>query len=281
MLNIGIVGLDSSHSVSFSRYFNADEGRAFGRVVAAWPGGSSDVGLSANRVEAFTAQVRDSYQVEIVPRIAEVTAKCDAVLLLSMDGRRHAAQFAEIVERGCPVYINKPLATSSSDARAIAALATWRHVNWFSASMLRCVDLGPGKCSRAEVTCPLWFDDSNPGWFWYGIHGIELLYAAMGSGVASVSVRSVRERELLVARWHDGRSGIVRGMLKKDVSYSISLDGGPTQIVPLPMRRVEEATARFLSGEAAPVRNEETLEIIRCIEAANESRARSGREVAL
>jgi hypothetical protein len=281
MLNIGIVGLDSSHAVSFSRYFNADEGKALGRVVAAWPGGSSDVSLSAGRVVGFTSHVRDSYQVEIMPRIADVAAKCDAILLLSMDARRHPAQFAEIAEYGRPVYINKPLATSSSDARTIAALAKCRHIRWLSASMLRCVDLGTAKCSRAEVTCPLWFDESNPGWFWYGIHGIELLYAAMGGGVASVSVRSVRARELLVARWHDGRSGIVRGMLRNDVNYAISLDGGPTQILPLPARKFEEATARFLNGEAAPVQNEETLEIIRCIEAANESRARAGREVVL
>lgn len=287
-MKIGIVGLDSSHAVMFARFFNEREAGRLGRVTAAWPGGSQDVALSAGRVAEFTRQVREQHGVRIVSTAHDVAAATDAVLLLSMDGRVHAAQFAEIAEaatsRKTPlnVYINKPLAASSDDARAIAAIAEKSGVRWFSASMLRFVEGFAANARDARITCPLWWDDgANPGWLWYGMHGIELAYAAMGAGVVSVSTHSEAACETATLRWRDGRGATVRGALDKEAPYALALNGGASREIPLPAQAFEHATAAFLANGSPPVSNTETLEIMRCVEALNESRARGGREIML
>ncbi len=71
VLRAGIIGLDTSHVVAFTKVLNDPnaEGELAGvRVVAAYPGGSPDVVASASRVEGFTRQVRDM-GVEIVDSI--------------------------------------------------------------------------------------------------------------------------------------------------------------------------------------------------------------------
>src|SRR5688572_33175863 len=54
---IGIIGLDTSHSVAFTKIFNdpvaADDLGGF-RVVAAYPKGSNDIEVSVSRIAGFT-----------------------------------------------------------------------------------------------------------------------------------------------------------------------------------------------------------------------------------
>jgi predicted dehydrogenase len=289
-MKIGIIGLDSSHAVMFARFFNEQEKYRLGRVVAAWPGGSRDVALSAERVRGFTQQVRNDYGVNIVATVQEVSSACDALLLLSMDGRTRAAQFEAIARDGLRVYVNKPLATTSADAQHIARIAARTGVRWFSASMLRFVDGLNGRPRHAEASCPLWWDGgANAGWFWYGMHGIELIHTVMGPGVQSVAVRAVGETnsihgagcETLTLRWADGRHAILHGVLDQNAPYMLALDGGAAREISLPAKRFEQATAHFLATGEPPVANAETLEIIRCVEAANESRSTGGRKIPL
>ena len=61
-LRIGMIGLDTSHVIGFTKLLNNPESEHHvpgGRVVVAYPGGSSDFELSWSRVEGFTTQLRD------------------------------------------------------------------------------------------------------------------------------------------------------------------------------------------------------------------------------
>src|SRR5438445_3384415 len=87
ILRAGIIGLDTSHVVAFTKVLNnpKNEGDLAGvRVVAAFPGGSKDVPSSRDRVEGFTKQLRDQFNVEIVSSIEELVAKVDVVFLESV-----------------------------------------------------------------------------------------------------------------------------------------------------------------------------------------------------
>jgi len=67
-LRAGIIGLDTSHVIAFTKALNDPERTdelADVRVVAAYPGGSPDIAASADRIEGFTRQVADM-GVEIV-----------------------------------------------------------------------------------------------------------------------------------------------------------------------------------------------------------------------
>ena len=88
VFRIGMIGLDTSHVVAFTKVINNPEKNYGCKVVVGYPGGSPDVPSSANRVEGYTKQLREQYGVEIVDSIEELCRKVDGVLLESVDGRK-------------------------------------------------------------------------------------------------------------------------------------------------------------------------------------------------
>src|SRR5215207_8176779 len=121
-LRVGIIGTDTSHVPAFTKAFR-DHPEWKITVVAAYKGGSPDFPVSANRVEGFAKTIHDEYGVELVDSIEALLAKVDVVLLESVDGRPHLAQATPVLEAGKRVFIDKPLAASLADARAIAGLS--------------------------------------------------------------------------------------------------------------------------------------------------------------
>ena len=94
-LRAGIIGLDTSHVVAFTKLLNAATPKpevAGVRVVAAYPGGSPDIPSSRDRVAGYTKELRDKFGVTIVGSIDELLAQVDVVLLESVDGRPHLEQ---------------------------------------------------------------------------------------------------------------------------------------------------------------------------------------------
>jgi hypothetical protein len=94
-LRIGLIGLDSSHAVTFTELINDTSRRDHvpgGRVVAAYKGWSRGLPSSDTRIERFTAAVTGKWEVPLVDSIETLLARVDAVLLLSVDARQHLAQ---------------------------------------------------------------------------------------------------------------------------------------------------------------------------------------------
>ena len=122
---VGIIGLDTSHSVAFTKTLNAtDAPTVYGgyKIVAAYPKGSNDILTSVERIPGYTEEVK-KMGVEIVPSIADLLKKVDVVLLETNDGRLHLDQAIQVLKAGKPLFIDKPIATSLSDAKAIFAAA--------------------------------------------------------------------------------------------------------------------------------------------------------------
>ena len=138
-LKAGIIGLDTSHVVAFSKVLNdpnAEGVLADVTVVAAYPGGSPDIPSSADRLEGFTQQLQDM-GIEIVGSIEDLLTKVDVVLLESVDGRPHLEQVKPVLAAGKPVFIDKPVAGNLADAIEIYRLAKEYDVPCFSSSSLR------------------------------------------------------------------------------------------------------------------------------------------------
>jgi len=217
-LRIGIIGLDTSHVSAFTKVLNdpANPDHVPGaRVVAAFKGGSPDVESSRTRVDGFTKELQEKWQVEIVPDIPTLCRKVDAVLVESVDGRRHLEQARQVIAAGKPLFIDKPLASTLEDAREIARLAKAAGVKWFSTSSLRYGEIAT-KMKFADATGAITW---GPGPMeehhyldlsWYAIHPVELLYALMGPGCVEVSRAYTPDADVVVGRWKDGRMGTVR-----------------------------------------------------------------------
>jgi len=294
---IAYIGLDTSHVVAFTKLLhNTDDQHhvAGARLVAAFPGGSPDLDVSINRVEGFTNTLKETYQTEIVESIAALEGKADAIFLESVDGRVHLEQFREVADWGLPVFIDKPLTVSSAQAREILELAKAKNVRVMTASAIRyaqpfqeaLADAEGGAIAGADVYGPMAFVEKLPGYFWYGIHSADMLFAAMGSGCQRVTARREGPYDVVVGEWADGRFGTMRGSRtgnssfggtlhreKRSRAYDVSTSTKPYYACLL------EQILAFLGG-SQPVALEESVEIIRFLEAANES-VETGKTVAL
>ena len=297
-LKIGLIGLDTSHVEGFASLLhdakNPDHVPG-GRIVAGFPGGSPDFPLSATRVPGYTQKLRDEHGVTMLGSPREVAAAVDVILHTTVDGRIHRAQFAEIASFRKPVFLDKPFAVTSQDARAIAALARENKTPLFSSSSLRfagalqtaLADDRSGRIFGAEFFGPLKLQPTQPGFFWYGIHTAEMLYATLGAGCVRVRVTATDDHEVAVGIWRDGRIGIIRGNRAGNDSFGgvIHREKASQWVDVAAGRRPDAgltlAIMEFFRGGPAPIALDETVELIRFLEAANESRDHGGREVSL
>ncbi|RMG39394.1 MAG: hypothetical protein D6725_05265, partial [Planctomycetota bacterium] len=184
-LKVGIIGLDTSHAIAFTRVLNAkDKPPQFRgcRVVAAYPRGSPDIASSVSRIPRYTEQIRQM-GVAVVDSIPELLRRVDVVLLETNDGRPHLEQALQVFRAGKPVFIDKPLAASLADVVAIYRAAEHYRVPVFSSSALRfssgvqAARRGEwGRIVRCETFSPCHLETTHPDLFWYGIHGVEMLY---------------------------------------------------------------------------------------------------------
>ena len=290
-LRLGLIGLDTSHVTAFTEILNnpaAKDHVKGARVVAAFKGGSPDIESSWSRVEDYTRTLREKHGVRIYDSIPEMCRDVDAVLLESVDGRPHLEQVRPVIAAGKPVYIDKPIAGTLSDAIEIFRLAEKAKVPVFTASSLRfgsntlAVRNGSiGTVTNAWTSSPAHVEKTHPDLFWYGVHGVESLFTVMGTGCVSVRRGTTPEGGIEVVGTWKGRR---RGMFREGKGYEGRAEGtkGSSPVgaydgyAPL-----IAAVVPFLKTGVAPVRPEETLEIFAFMEAADESKRRGGAEVTL
>ena len=294
---IGIIGLDTSHSTEFTKTFNAaDASPEFGgyKVVAAYPQGSRDIESSTSRVPGYIEEVK-KYGVEIVDSIPKLLEKVDVVLLESNDGRVHLKQAIPVFKSGKRMFIDKPIAGTLTDAFAIFQAAKDLKQPLFSSSSMRYMknmddiikDRNAGLVLGAETHGPAMLEETHPDFFWYGIHGIEALFAMMGTGCQTVSRVHTPNTDVVVGVWDGNRIGTFRGRRTPGralytyggnafLANSIKNMGESPGYAPL----LKEVVKYFQTG-VSPVTQEETLEIFTFMEAADESKRRGGASVSL
>ena len=134
---LGIIGLDTSHVIAFTKEINNPENNYGCKVVAGYRGGSPDIASSADRIDGFTQKLRDDYGLEIVDTIEELCTKVDGILLESVDGRPHLEQIKPVLAAGKPVFVDKPMAGNLGDVIEIFRLAKEAGVPCWSSSSLR------------------------------------------------------------------------------------------------------------------------------------------------
>jgi predicted dehydrogenase len=172
--------------------------------------------------------------VELVDREEQLLGRVDAVFVLSNEGGVHLARSEPFLHAGVPVFVDKPLATSTADARRIVARAVRSGTCVISCSALRWAhdlralaqDLDAGEIRGADVFAPAPLHDRNPGLFHYGVHGVEMLYALLGPGCVSVSCAREASSEVVVGRWRDGRIGVLRGLRADPRDYGVTIHRG-------------------------------------------------------
>jgi predicted dehydrogenase len=259
------------------------------RVVAAYPKGSPDIESSVSRVPKYTEEVKAN-GVEIVDSIEELVKKVDVVFLETNDGRPHLEQVLPVLKAGKPVFIDKPIAASLSDAVAIFEAARKYKTPVFSSSSLRYMEGAQaardgesvGKVKAAETFSPCIIESTHPDLFWYGIHGVEALFTVMGTGCQSVKrTEDTLTKTVVVGSWTGERTGTFTGHKKpQGFGGKVTGDKGTAELgeyhgyPPL----LTDIVKFFRTGQP-PVTEAETLEIYAFMEAADESKRLGGIEI--
>jgi predicted dehydrogenase len=293
VIRAGMIGLDTSHVPAFTKIFNnAQAGNEWAgiKVVAGYPGGT-DLPASRDRVKNFTEQLR-GMGVEIVETIPELLEKVDVVMLESVDGRIHLEEAIPVIKARKPLWIDKPVAGSLTDAILIYELAKKHNVPVFSSSSLR---YGPGlqailkdekvgSVLGAATWGPCSYSTGTPDLFFYGIHGIEPLFTLMGVGCETVARVQTEDTDHVTGVWKDGRVGTYRGIRGGAAASGAMIFGSKA------VAQVEKGggyedlcreIARFFKTGKPPVAAEETVEIFAFMEAADESKRQGGAPIPL
>jgi predicted dehydrogenase len=322
-VRVGILGIDNYQCVEYTKHFNdpkAEEDFAGLRVTAAYAATSDSYPESAALAARWKEQLLGLYAkpanpadaavppIEFVGSLDELLARCDAVMIMSLDGRQHLAQATAVLKAGKRLFIGRPLASSVEDAVAIMKVAEETKTPCWSSSQHRYSPGFIGMRNHPEVGKVLGCDVYG-GWdvkaaeadrFIRPLHSIETLYAILGRGVVSVSCNSTPSAESITATWNDGRVGTYRGIKEGAVKYSATVFGDkgvstagiyghgvPVQgVVPtndkyMGYEGIAHEMAKFFKGGPVPVKAEETLEIYSFLLAAEESKAKEGAPVKL
>ena len=290
---VGIIGLDTSHATAFTRSLNAENASPEldgYKVVAAYPQGSKDIESSVSRVPRFTEQVKQM-GVEIVDSIPELLNRVDVVLLLSNDGRVHAEQALPVFKAGKTMFIDKPLAGSLRDVYALFQAAKEYNQPVFTTSSLRyspsmddvVKNQSIGKVLGADTFSPCLLEPTHPDLFWYGIHGVETLFAVMGTGCKTLTRVHTPDTDIVIGIWDDNRVGTFRGLRSGRYDYGGTAYGekGVKSLEYTGYDPMLKEIVKYFNTRISPVSQEETLEIFTFMEAADESKRRGGASVNL
>lgn len=192
-MKLGVIGVRSKHLRFFQR-----------ALAAEFPAGQHKI----THICGYDAPQLLPGLAEFVrcPSAAELIDSVDAVVVALREGTQHAALAAMCMERGKPVFVDKPFACSPQDARDILRSAEQTGVPCTGGStfcylpqVLRLVKTLP---LAGEYTLSYRADPYTPfgGWYFYGSHLTDLCTLLFGGNWLSVSAQVSGGRvEALVA----------------------------------------------------------------------------------
>ncbi len=291
-IRVAVIGLDTSHTVEFAKRIAANDcppdQRVGGMRITSClrfdtPFQNKD-GLDGRQKQL------ESWGIPVTTSFDEAVKDCDAVLLEINDASYHREYFERCAPLGKPVFIDKPLADTIENGKAMYDLAKKKDVRCFTASSLRFskeVDQAKntvGSPLLAYVYGPLGKAPAGSSIVWYGVHTFERLNHALGRGAKTVTVSKDALGVVAAVEYDGPRRGIVElteglwaygGTLRtKEKAASYTIDS--TYMY----RDLVAVIGAFFAGKPAPVSMEDGLEIMAMLDAAERS-FQSGRTEAV
>lgn len=205
MIRIGAVNIDTSHALAFSRYL-AQGDRA--RYTAVY----NDGFRGDDEVDAFIQASGLEKRCDTIEELAEMT---DVGFIHGNDWHTHLPQARVFIERGKPVFLDKPFVGSEADCRAVEALAEDGAVILGSSSVRYAPEIDEFLATpveeRGEILSVYGAGGNNE--FDYACHIVEAIGGVMGPGAVSNTFLGAAEApsgrvEHYMARWADGRTGL-------------------------------------------------------------------------
>lgn len=205
MIRIGAVNIDTSHPLSFSKYLQRDKRARYAAVY-------NDSFRGDDEIEAFIKNHGLDKRCNTIEELADCT---DVGFIQGTDWDRHLAQAQPFIDRGKPVFIDKPFVGKISDCKKAEALAA-SGARILGSSSLRYVHeitdfLNSPVEERGEILNV--YATSGVNDFDYAIHATEAIGGILGPGAESVTYCGCGEKkgfrsETFLVRFASGQSAI-------------------------------------------------------------------------
>ena len=307
MLKIGLISAASYGAAGAARASGSHHGTAFATTFNGWDETKakecqgtfvkSQRRLEAARVTRIWDPLREPAEklaaacsIEKVCATAEEACEgVDAVLIIDDGSGEHWKHAAHPLQKGVPVFCDKPLAMTAKEAQATAKLARKTGTKFMSASSLRFVpDIVKLKSELPQLgTVYLASAACGNELVYYGIHALSMAYAVLGGG--AVSCLNVGQPGLNVVRvlFNDHRNVVLFVGEKEWMSagYQINLYGQKGWRTLKPdltnlYSHLLEAFLEYLKTGQEPYPLEQEVEVVAVLEAGKRS-LKENREVTL
>lgn len=282
MIRIGLIDLDTSHPGFFVPLLHrADDIR----VTAVYDGGA------AQTPEYVAGFAREHSIERVCASLEELAASVDGAMILSQNWDLHLERARPFLEAGKPVFIDKPIVGRLSDLKALLALADRTGAPLMGGSTMRFADelvalrekvAGLGGAVSAFASGP--GDLLN-----YGAHVVEMVIAYFGARVEAVTHIGGDRSALFHFEQRGGPPVLVQLCSGQVLStngclFAVTTERSVEVIQPQAgwtMRdSAFQAISRFFREGVPAVPVTESLEVVRILLAAAESR-RTGQRIAL
>jgi predicted dehydrogenase len=314
MLRIGIISAATFGTPGTERQPGSSHGTGFASAINGWdesvapewpavPKTSRQFHRTERRVEgARIVRVWDPQRrwAEVYARLFGIPTVCDtpeeacedvdAVITID-DGSREQWRYAvHPVQRGLPVFTDKPLAMTARDARSLVELARSTGSRLMSASALRFVPDVVALPERVVEIGPVHVASAAGGvdLVYYGVHALTMVQAALGPGIRSAT--NIGRGDTNIVRFTPSADADIVLLLAERgrmfSGYQVNLYGEAGWITLTPdltnlYSYLMEAFVGYARGGEEPYPVEWELEIIAALEAARRSKDEGGREVTL
>lgn len=212
-VTLGIIGAENSHSHCIGKICNIDK----------------TVGMRATHIWGETREAaEDSASQAAIPNIVEdwkeLANKVDGVMIDHRNGAHHAEVARYFIEKGLPVFVDKPMTTDLKEARQLFDLAADRKVPIATFSLIplqrafrRLVARvrGAGTVQAVNTSGPVQMDSPHGGIFFYGFHQVDAVVEILGTKALGASFHRNEQNGVAVIRFSDDRMATMNCIAEK------------------------------------------------------------------
>jgi len=204
-MKIGIIGSDNSHAKVFAKALNVENHPEYAadRITHIW-------GIDAAET---TDKVTDGQIPNMAAHSTDMIGQIDAAILVLRHGGLHLQYALPYLEARIPIFIDKPLTTTTADARVLleqvdkfqVPMTSFSTVRYDSSIQKIKTSLAEfGKVSSGDVAGIIVPTSTQyGGMIFYGIHVTEMLLELFGYGVEKIYATEVKGNTLAIASYPD------------------------------------------------------------------------------
>ena len=192
-MRIGILGSESTHAMQFAKFYNLPDPES-GKARY------EDIRVTAVMGDAESAgeTARQAQIPRIVESAQEMADTVDAVMITSRRGSQHLAQARPFIEKGMPLFMDKPFTSDVEEAKALASAiiaagcpvlggSGCKYSDGIQYLKSRVAELrGEGKLRSAEMDFTLVPDSPYDGFWFYASHLVEICMEVFGADIRAV-----------------------------------------------------------------------------------------------